>query len=1577
MEVAALGLKVEGVESIDRARDSLGRFVKASQDAEKSTENVKGASGRARDEFGRFKKSTDDAAKGASGLGKESEKASKSIFGFGRSSDSAAGSLNSLGSTATKVGGVLAAAFSITKVVQYADAWSDMQSRVGAATGQMDLAAGNMQRLLQIANASYSPLQQTAEIYARNVSTFRDLGRGASEAADFTESLNNMLVLTATRGERAASVQNALSKAMAVGKIEADGLETVLANGGEVAQALARELGTTVSGLRSMASQGKITGDVIASAVVKSLDDVRDRAAEMPATMGDAWTRVGNNLTAFVGIMDQATGVSGSLANAIIGISDAALEIATDGDVIAGFVAWKGTIEAIAQDFVSLGALISDFTSNTLGDADSISFSFGEMPANIRAMIKIAVVEIASFIDAQMNGIRALGAAIEALPSGPSAAMDAFNAVRAQMEQLGQVRMDSINDILVERDAIIQAGRDAANSYAETGRKALEFNGAVAQTTGTVGTFTKEQEKAVKALSDFVAQSALSVSNAAAMTAAYLSGSEAVAKLTREQKIEAEVLKLGEKNRAEVTRRINEMEDALESLDLAKSIAQMRDQNAELTAYGKVLALGGTATQAGREALKQYNNEREIEAALVGKTSAEITKLIPKLREEQKVRDSLREGNARIERLNALVAETRTVTEKANAELAELAELAASTKDPVYLDAINRKMKEVQASTSEWGQFTERALDSVDQAFADAWKNIDQGFSGFADGLKNAFKNLLAELAHMAITRPIIMQIGAAMGIGGLQSGGQGLLGSLLGGGGSSGIGGITDLFNLGKNAYSLYSSGFGQAVMAGWNSGGLTGAISGGWGYGSSAVSGLFGGGSAAGAGGAGFGLGQPLVTGGVGNAGFASGGMFSGSAAWGAPTSALAGIGGALYGYGKSGWKGAVTGGAGAYVGAALGSIAGPIGTAIGAALGGYIGGSLFGGKWQTKDVGIALGIESGALTAQEYEYQKKKGGLFGSNKKRTRFYDLDAETSKALGDMYAATADGVFDIFESLSYTIEESALAGLDLARTQISTKGKTEEEIEQAIAEWFGKAADAMTAELQSVFGTGLDLDFAGMQAFVGNLKGVNEVIRYLNVGMFDMSVAGGKLAEQLSGISGGLENLANNAGTYYAAFFTEAEKIEDTIDSIKRSFEAANTELASSREAYRAMVEDIDITTEAGQEMFATLMSLSGQAAAYYDILEARAAQAQAKLAQGFNDSAAIAQGAFAALQAAIGREASKIQASMQKTSSNIGQLTQLSNSLSNAIRTMRMNTQEFDRMARERARDQLSSALSAARSGGSLLGVDLSGSLNELGRSSADLFESFEDYARDYWRTANDINELNKLTGKQLTNEEQSLANQQLQLEKYDLMLADAQNQLNALYGINTSVLSVAAALAGFQSALKSAQAAPKSNQQLVEAAYQSVLGRAGESEGVAFWTDALNKGTVTPAKLAEVMASAASAPDRDRLKAMGVPGFAAGGAFTNGIVQRPTAFNMAVMGEAGAEGILPLANVGGRLGVHASVSKGDSAEVTMLRQELSAMREILLDMRVNAKITADSVQNMNESGVIIDNSENLGYGT
>jgi lambda family phage tail tape measure protein len=294
MEVAALGLRIDGAEGVERASDALDDLTRASDSAEKSTDK----------------------------LSKRCKDGRQALDGLAASGGKATSIMAQLGAAALKVGALIGVGLGINAIRKYADEWSDMQSVVGASIGDMSAAAGMMNRIVDIANASYSPLQQTVDIYSRNVSVLQALGKSSSQTADFTESLNHMLVLTATRGERAASVQNALSKAMAVGKLQADGLETVLANGGEVAKALANELGTTVNGLRQFATNGKITGQVIANSIIKPLEDVRDRAGEMPATMADAGVILNNVFTELVGKIDKATSASSAIAGAIISVAE-------------------------------------------------------------------------------------------------------------------------------------------------------------------------------------------------------------------------------------------------------------------------------------------------------------------------------------------------------------------------------------------------------------------------------------------------------------------------------------------------------------------------------------------------------------------------------------------------------------------------------------------------------------------------------------------------------------------------------------------------------------------------------------------------------------------------------------------------------------------------------------------------------------------------------------------------------------------------------------------------------------------------------------------------------------------------------------------------------------------------------------------------------------------------------------------------------------------------------------------------------------------------------------------------------
>lgn len=75
----------------------------------------------------------------------------------------------------------------------------------------------------------------------------------------------------------------------------------------------------------------------------------------------------------------------------------------------------------------------------------------------------------------------------------------------------------------------------------------------------------------------------------------------------------------------------------------------------------------------------------------------------------------------------------------------------------------------------------------------------------------------------------------------------------------------------------------------------------------------------------------------------------------------------------------------------------------------------------------------------------------------------------------------------------------------------------------------------------------------------------------------------------------------------------------------------------------------------------------------------------------------------------------------------------------------------------------------------------------------------------------------------------------------------------------------------------------------------------------------------------------------------------FATGGAFTNGIVTRPTDFAMGKMGEAGPEAIMPLANIGGSLGIRAQMPGTEG-----MLQALQTMQALMQRLQTVGETTA-----------------------
>lgn len=1521
---------------------------------------------------------------------RELDRGEKSVGGFSSKTDSQLKNVDSafdrVGKSAQSAMSIMNKAIAIAagagvlgKIIKQADAYGEMASRIKMVTADTDEYYAVQRRLMEISDRTYKPLKEQQELFVRSASSMKELGYSLSETIDFIDSTSSSLTInaaSAAAGERAIS---ALSKSMVGGTLRGQEWNTVMEVMPTAVADLSKHLGVSETAVKQMAAAGKLSMGAFVESTIAARDANAQLAEDMPTTAGDALTRLGNHFSAVVGEINEAQGATAALADIIDSFSDKI----SDGELVAGaiegFTNWATAISFVSEEISSLIDEVEGLVDSSVDGSFSIGKAFSEMPVNLRAAVQIAVVEIAHFIDDVTNKAQAATAYLKALPGGLDAASQAYDAIRSKMAANDSARVDSLDAILAERDALLETGRAAGAAYLAQHNANTKIS---TERTEAVKNVTKEQEAAAKASAAAVKKS-----------------------------VDAQI-------------------KALDDL-----IAKYNPAEKAQADYEKAVKLADEALKKNNITTKQYQNTiqglyKDLNKPMWDKHNKAAKEAADAIKKIDDQLESIRD------RFDPLSAATRKLTEEKKLLKTALDRGRMSLEEyQQRLGQLNDEYAKTARATSQWAQWTDSALERVDSAFADAWRNIGDGFKGFRDNLTSAFKQMLAELAHMAITRPIIMQIGAAMGIGG----GAGQISSVLGGG--SGGMSLGQIANYGQSIYSALT-GVGPAALAGYQAGGLWGGVQGVGSYYSgmlgnaySTATGWLGGGAVQGGAGVMLDASGNIVNYGVQNAASS----VAGYAPW------FAGAAGAYMGYQQSGLKGAATGAAGGYFGAqggaALGTAIFPgVGTAIGAVLGGIagalLGSNVFGGKWQTKDGGLGFSINDGDFLGQEYEFQKKKGGLFRSNKKRTNWSDLDpdSEMAQALQQTYDATEVGVKSLYESLGFSIEESALDGLQLARQQISTQGKTAEEISAAIGEWFSTAAEAMNTELGKLFDTGLDYDLAGMQQFVGNMLAVNEVLRYLDVGMYEASVAGGKLAESLSAAAGGIEMLATNAATYYGAFFTDAEKTEDTIDAITRAFAAADITLVDSREAYRKMVEDIDHTTEAGQQMFATLMGLAGQAAQYFSIVEQQAteaiAAAQATAAQSLGSAISTANSAYSTLQRSITAErkrltaefnaaaqaeaaaaqrasaaasaASSARASALTASASVSQelvriLLDLDRAMSSAMDRLLSTNAAVVAMRREQSISLLHDALSIARNGGSLAGIEgLSGALDAASVINADSYNSLEDLQREQGRTASLIAGLQKLNGNQLTVEEEILDRLNKQLEsarasqssvssgfsgvsshlqaQYDAdiaaldeELAAAELQMDAMNGIDNSILSAQAAIDQMSAAVVAAIHAqekykvgdgsvtpPASSsatsgavglEATIKRMYESTLGYTADSQGVKFWTERLQGGeSLSSLQQALNVAAAQAALPK-------IPAFATGGEHYGGL---------RLVGENGPE-----LEVTGPSRIHsasqtaAMLSGGDTAAAVQdLRRSVDAQTAALRSIAKHTQQTARRVE-------------------
>lgn len=330
---------------------------------------------------------------------------------------------------------------------------------------------------------------------------------------------------------------------------------------------------------------------------------------------------------------------------------------------------------------------------------------------------------------------------------------------------------------------------------------------------------------------------------------------------------------------------------------------------------------------------------------------------------------------------------------------------------------------------------------------------------------------------------------------------------------------------------------------------------------------------------------------------------------------------VAGNVLGYGKA-LLDLTKGNYGGAIGTAVGTwFGGPVGAFLGSTLGNLVGGSIFGGKVSKRGEGIEGELGGQLLNYAEY---KKSGGWFGSNKYWTDTAPMQA--NDALQQTFAALQTSITQQAKVLGISADAVATY---TRKIRFSTEGLSGDQVAARLQEEMTAAGEEMAA---LVLGTAQytkagETASATLQRLTGSLGVVNTTLEVTRGKLFDVGLAGASMASDLVDRFGGLDAYITASDAYYQAYYTQAERANQSTEAMRKQLEALGLSLPESREQFRQLVGSLDLTTVHGREAYAALIKMAPQFDETATMLEELARAAAADLIATYTKAAAVAPG--------------------------------------------------------------------------------------------------------------------------------------------------------------------------------------------------------------------------------------------------------------------------------------------------------------------------------------------------------------
>ena len=190
-------------------------------------------------------------------------------------------------------------------------------------------------KVMASAQRSRAYYMDTAAAVAKLGINARDAFTNMDEVIAFSELVNKSFVIGGAGAQEQSAAMLQLTQAMASGVLRGEELNSIFENAPGIIQSIAKYLDVPIGQIRTMASEGQITANIVKNAMFEAAGDIERNFSNMPKTWGQIWTGMKNKaLSIFAPILNKLNQIANSskfeaVSNGVIGALAAIASVAT------------------------------------------------------------------------------------------------------------------------------------------------------------------------------------------------------------------------------------------------------------------------------------------------------------------------------------------------------------------------------------------------------------------------------------------------------------------------------------------------------------------------------------------------------------------------------------------------------------------------------------------------------------------------------------------------------------------------------------------------------------------------------------------------------------------------------------------------------------------------------------------------------------------------------------------------------------------------------------------------------------------------------------------------------------------------------------------------------------------------------------------------------------------------------------------------------------------------------------------------------------------------------------------------